>query len=70
MGRITNIEPFEPMHLGDGAYMSWDARGIGIILTANHHDPRQATDRVFIDSGDVPRLIKELQNILEAPSQS
>ena len=38
----------EPTHLGDGAYASFEGFD-QIILTANHHDPAQATDRVYLD---------------------
>lgn len=34
-------------HLGDGAYITFD--GYGYWITANHHDPDRATDRVFLD---------------------
>jgi hypothetical protein len=37
-------------HLGDGAYATVNRDFIGqIILTANHHDPDQATDVVHTD---------------------
>ena len=39
----------EPTHLGDGAYATFDEHQEVVVLTANHHDPRQATDTVVID---------------------
>ncbi len=36
------------LHLGDGAYATH--RGAGeFCITANHHDPDQASDRVYLD---------------------
>ncbi len=47
-------------HLGDGAYISEDGYG-GYILTANHHNPDEATDRVYVDSGAVVALLRFLR---------
>lgn len=44
------------VHLGDGAYVSDD--GYGLAFTANHHDPEQATDTVYLDPGAVEQLEK------------
>jgi len=55
-------ELLKPLHLGDGAYLTWD--GYGFTLTANHHDPAQATDRVYIDGiRDMRSLIERVQAI-------
>ena len=35
-------------YLGDGAYVSVDQSG-DLVITANDHDPDQATDAVYID---------------------
>ncbi|KKM71835.1 hypothetical protein LCGC14_1426580 [marine sediment metagenome] len=47
-------------HLGDGAYISEDGDG-GYILTANHHDPCEATDRVYIDPYAAVALLRFLR---------
>ncbi len=47
-----------PVHLGDGAYASPD--GDGIVVTANHHDPRLATDVVYLDAQAVAALLRWL----------
>lgn len=44
-------------HLGDGAYISEDGNG-GFILTANHHDPDQATDTVHVGSFEMSALFR------------
>ncbi len=46
-------------HLGSGAYISEDGVG-GYFLTANHHDPDLATDRVYLDPYAVQTLLKFL----------
>jgi hypothetical protein len=56
----VKIEMKNPVHLGDGAYCSLDECG-GIVLTANHHDPQQATDTVYLER----RAIVELLNFLK-----
>lgn len=60
MSNQNFTESKEPIHLGDGAYCTPDGYG-GIILTANHHDPGQATDTVYLDSHTLDNLIKLLQ---------
>lgn len=50
-------------HLGDGAYVHLDDSG-GVMLTANHHDPLQATDKVYLDGYTVRELQKCMQNEL------
>lgn len=49
----------KPEHLGDGAYIS--ETPAGVVLTANHHDPEQATDAVYVEEQDVPKLIAWLK---------
>lgn len=46
----------EPDHLGDGAYAS--ITGGDLILTANHHDPRQASDCIVMETWVVKALIQ------------
>ncbi len=48
--------PLDPIHLGDGAYASRAGWG-GIILTANHHDPRVASDTVAVEPEALMALI-------------
>lgn len=43
------------IHLGDGAYATFT--GYSYILTANHHDPEQATDVVHLDERALEKLI-------------
>lgn len=38
----------ESTHLGDGAYVSFT--GYDFTVTANHHDPRQASDTVYLEA--------------------
>ncbi len=45
------------VHLGDGAYISEDGNG-GYILTANHHNPDLATDRVYVGSQEMFDLVR------------
>lgn len=49
-----NPEP-KATHLGDGAYLT--NGGYELIVTANHHDPEQATDRVYIEARALPALL-------------
>jgi hypothetical protein len=51
------------LHLGDGAYMSVTKWGEAII-TANHHDPAQATDKVRIDPSGMEILIRVYQTAI------
>jgi hypothetical protein len=56
-----------PDHLGDGAYASFD--GYHLILTANHHDPALATDKVAFDPHALTalkRYIARLEAAIEA----
>lgn len=49
----------QPEHLGDGAYVS--ITGDGIWITANHHNPDQATDSVHLDGYAIAALVSWLQ---------
>lgn len=51
----------EPIHLGDGAYASVGRYGGEVVITANHHDPEEATDRVYLDPSAVKSLLWWLQ---------
>lgn len=42
-----NTEPICE-HLGDGCYVTMEADG-GLWVTANHHDLRLATDKVYME---------------------
>lgn len=54
-------KPPQPTHLGDGAYISI-GRYVGeVIITAGHHDPERASNRVYLDSN----AIRPLQRWLE-----
>jgi len=48
------------VHLGDGAYASISEHG-DLIITANHNDPSQATDAVYIDRERVQGLIEFIE---------
>lgn len=50
----------EATHLGDGTYVSIDHYGT-IFITANHHDPLNATDAVVLDKGSVNAMVKWLR---------
>ncbi len=63
---FTNQQKGEEMkrqatHLGDGAYASEGSYEGEVILTANHHDPGQATDVVVLDPSAVARLVQWLE---------
>jgi len=45
------------VHLGDGAYVSIDGNG-DLMVTANHHDPANATDVVNIEARAVQLLVQ------------
>jgi hypothetical protein len=45
------------IYIGDGAYASIGEHG-ELLVTANHHEPWQATDVVTIDRADAHRLAK------------
>lgn len=45
-----------PVHLGDGAYATFT--GVDYVVTANHHDPQMATDRVNLDANAIINLVE------------
>ena len=47
-------------HLGDGAYITQEDCG-RYILTANHHDPEQATDAVYLEPFVMANLLEFVQ---------
>lgn len=51
----------QPEHLGDGVYISPDRFDGALILTANHHDPELATDKVFLDPSVIDALLDYLR---------
>lgn len=51
----------QPEHLGDGVYISPDSFNGAFILTANHHDPELATDKVFLDPAVIAALLNYLR---------
>ena len=58
------------IHLGDGAYASWGKNG-WLFITADHHEPAQASAAVYIDAADVQRLVDFIQNeVLPAPANN
>ena len=56
----------EPIHLGDGAYITDE--GHAFRITANHHLAEAATDVVYIQREDAERLIKYLEDALSEAS--
>ena len=56
----------EPVHLGDGAYVSPGSYRGEIIITANHHDPELASDAVYLG----PHATMELMKFIMANSKS
>jgi hypothetical protein len=55
------MKPDNAMHLGDGAYVTFD--GYGFLLTANHHDPKIATDTVWLEPTAMELLIEFTERI-------
>jgi len=53
-----------PVHLGDGAYVSV-LSNYTFVITADHHDPLQASSAVYLGKHEVKALIKYLQEVLE-----
>jgi len=45
------------IHLHDGAYITRFDHG-EYVITANHHDPKEATDRVYIDDVAAEKLVE------------
>ncbi len=54
----TNAE-----HLSDGAYVS--KTYYGIVFTANHHEPSQATDKVYLNFDGIFALKAWLERALK-----
>lgn len=52
-----------PVYLGDGAYVS--LKDGQVVLTANHHDPTEATDVVYLDPQGAQVLVRWLQVLLK-----
>jgi len=48
-------------YLGDGAYITYD--GYGYMLTANHHDPDEATDKVYLEPPVYQNLLRFFERI-------
>jgi hypothetical protein len=59
-------KPLEAIHLGDGAYASEGRYRGELIITANHHDPDQATDRVYLNSQAIKSLAGYIERIISA----
>jgi hypothetical protein len=49
------------IHLGDGAYASISEYG-DLYITANHHEPSQATDTVVIERARAQALVKFIED--------
>lgn len=47
--------PNKSTHLGDGAYVTHT--GYDYLLTANHHEPDLATDKITLDLDALRRLM-------------
>ena len=62
--RISDMKPQPPVHLGDGAYASVLDDHM-VVITADHHDPLQASSAVYLGKHEVKALIKYLQEVLE-----
>ena len=58
--QTDNVEE-RSAHLGDGAYVTFD--GWGYLLTANHHDPNLATDKVYIEPSAIECLNEFVQRM-------
>jgi hypothetical protein len=44
-----------PVHLGDGAYATFSMTDV--VITANHHDPAIASDKVYLDATALKVLV-------------
>ena len=49
------------IHLGDGAYASV-SNGNRLVITADHHDPAEATGVVYIEKRDAQKLIEFIED--------
>jgi hypothetical protein len=50
-----NDGPIKYVHLGDGAYATFSHHEI--VITANHHDPDLATDKVYLEPVALLKLV-------------
>jgi len=58
------------VHLGDGAYASLDEYG-ELIITADHHEPAQASAAVFMTPAGAQRLVDFIQKeVVPAPANN
>jgi hypothetical protein len=48
----------DAVHLGDGAYATFNG-GYEIVVTANHHEFDQATDKVHLHNAAIKGLVEE-----------
>jgi len=48
-------------HLGDGAYVTYN--GYELVVTANHHDPLEASDKVYIDPNGIENLKRFIERV-------
>lgn len=54
----------EPLHLGDGAYVSVCPHTASLVVTANDHRPAFATDTVTIERSSLPALKAYIDKLL------
>lgn len=53
-------------HLGDGAYVTVNRDFVGhVIITANHHDEHEASDRVHLDRHGLQTALQVLDQDTE-----
>jgi len=46
----------DSIHIGDGAYATFTP--YAVLITANHHLSKEASDTVSIEHADFPRLVE------------
>lgn len=51
-------------YLGDGVYAHFD--GFQVWLTANHHDPREATDKIALEAETLDAFLRYLTALKES----
>lgn len=56
----------EPLHLGDGAYVSVCPYTASLVISANDHRPAFATDTVNIERSSLPALKTYIDKVLAA----